>query len=188
MPLVRHLYVTRMYSYVIRMYLYVIRMSLVCTRMSFVCHSYVLVCHPYVTRISLVCTCMSSECHSYVLVCHSYITRLWFYHKPPSKNFYVTLQETIQTLLVLAHVFRSLLTSAAIVSNKRNWRHFRNSLQFCKANFYRLLIWVFPIYKVRWCMYWSNNPVSVWSLIWSFRLKETNKLHFSFGNKKVVHV
>ena len=33
-----------------------------------------------------------------------------------SKNFYVTLQETIQILLVLAHVFRSLLTSAAIVS------------------------------------------------------------------------
>ena len=36
-----------------------------------------------------------------------------------NKNFYVTSQETIQTLLVLAYVFQSIYVSAAIVSYKR---------------------------------------------------------------------
>ena len=45
----------------------------------------------------------------------------------------------MQTLLVLAHVFQSLLASAAVTSDKRNWPHFGNSIQFCKANFYLLM-------------------------------------------------
>ena len=57
----------------------------------------------------------------------------------------------------------------------------RTFTDYCKV------IWVFPIYKVWWCIYWSNNPVSVWSLVGYFRFKETNKLHFSFVNKKIVH-
>ena len=48
------------------------------------------------------------------------------------------MQETILTL-VLAHVFESLLLPAAIVSYNRNWTHFKNAIQFCKADFYRLL-------------------------------------------------
>ena len=65
MPLVRHFYVTRMYSYVICMYLHVIHMSLVCTRKSSVCYSYV-----------LVCTRMSSVCHSYATRMYSYVIRM----------------------------------------------------------------------------------------------------------------
>ena len=39
----------------------------------------------------------------------------------------------MQTLLVLAHVFQSLLASAAITSDKRNWPHFGNSIQFLQS-------------------------------------------------------
>ena len=87
--LIRHPYVTRMYSHVICMSLvctHVVCTSLVCIRMP----SYVTRMYFYVIGTSLVCTRMSSVCDSYVLamssvrhwyelVCHPYVTRMYSY-------------------------------------------------------------------------------------------------------------
>ena len=82
MPLVFHLYVTRIYSYVIRMSFVCTRILSVWTHMLSVCHSYVLACHPYVTRmcsyvICMYVTRMPSVCHLFVVVCHPYVTHLY---------------------------------------------------------------------------------------------------------------
>lgn len=77
LPLICHLYVTRMSLVFHSMYSYVIRTVFACTRISFVCHWQVLEYHSYVTgmqkcviRMSLVYTYMS-------LVCHWYVTRMY---------------------------------------------------------------------------------------------------------------
>ena len=66
MLLVRHSYVTRMYSYVIRMLLVCTGVLSVYTRISLACHSYIL------------------ACYSYVLLCHLYVIHMYPYAIPRS--------------------------------------------------------------------------------------------------------
>ena len=160
--LIRHPYVTRMYSYVTGMSLvctcsYAICMSLACTRMPLVCHSCLLVCHSYVTRM-----------YSYVIRMSLVSTRMYSYviHMSLVCGFTMNPQNALNLLWFLWNILtcqRGELMLALIMFS--NFYVPRNSLA--------ILYMLGAIFSIPTAIVWNTHLI-----IFSFRARSISRRNF----------